>query len=446
MTSSQVLADRYELRGLLGSGGMARVMEGYDRVLARRVAVKLLREDIGGGQALRERMLREARTAASFHHPNAVAVFDTGQEGRTPYIVMELIEGGTLADELAEHGALEARRAIAIAEQVLSALAAAHRRGLVHRDVKPANIMLPRETETDGYGGERGVTPVGVKLTDFGIAKGVEDVAGLTVDGQVLGTPKYLSPEQVAGKPATARSDVYAMGVVLYEMLAGEAPFTSDNPFAVAIAHQEDAPPPLGKRVRGLDRGLVAVVHRALEKDPERRFADADAMRSALRQTAAGIGATAAAATTVAMTGGAGRSRPAAATQVMEPSAPGSPRQGRRRRGGWLAVAAAIALIALAGLLVLQAGSDDTVEQDPVEEATTAPEGGTTPTFEPEPQPQPEGGPDSDPLEPDPQPEPEPEPTPEPTAEPEPGPPEEPPGEPTPGPQNDEELLGILQG
>ncbi|HVL97893.1 MAG TPA: serine/threonine-protein kinase, partial [Egibacteraceae bacterium] len=281
----QLLADRYELRGVLGEGGMARVYEGFDRVLTRRVAVKLLRDDIGGGRALRERMLREARTAASFHHPNAVAVFDTGQEGRTPYIVMELVEGGTLAEELAVKGALDPARAVAVADDVLAALAAAHRRGLVHRDVKPANIMLPP--------GE------GAKLADFGIAKGVEEVAGLTMEGQVLGTPKYLSPEQVAGQAATVRSDVYAMGVVLYEMLAGEPPFTAENPFAVAVAHQEDKPPRLDRRVKGLDPALVAVVHRCLEKDPDRRYSDADALREALRAVSAGTPVpTAAAATT----------------------------------------------------------------------------------------------------------------------------------------------------
>ncbi|MEX0658544.1 MAG: protein kinase [Egibacteraceae bacterium] len=371
----QVLAERYELRGILGTGGMARVYEGYDRTLARRVAVKVLRDDIGGGRELRERMLREARAAASFHHPNAVAVFDTGQEGRTPYIVMELVEGRTLADEIAHHGSLDAARTVTIAVQVLSALAAAHRRGLVHRDVKPANIMLPPGN--------------GAKLTDFGIAKGLEELSDLTVDGEVLGTPKYLSPEQVSGSPATPRSDVYAMGVVLYEMLAGQPPFTGDNAFAVARAHQEDAPPRLDRRVKGLDASLVGVVNRCLEKDPSRRYADADDLLKAL----SGKARVSAAVATTAAPPRRDRDRPAPAAR---PAAP--PAAGRSGRGFGLA-AALVVLLALAAVLVVQSLIDSAPDA-PVDEPADAPvEAPVEPTAEPDPAQDPppnEPGPEAD--------------------------------------------------
>lgn len=261
----EVLSDRYELRRTLGAGGMARVVEAYDRLLDRHVAVKLMRDDLSTDPAVRERFLREARSAAKFAHPNAVAVYDTGQDGRQPWIVMELVSGGTLADRLAEEGALPPSEAVHVADAVLAALAAAHRNGLIHRDVKPANILLPE-------GG-------GVKLTDFGIAKGVQEVtAGLTATGQIIGTAKYLSPEQVSGRPATPASDVYALGVVLYEMLTGQPPFTGDSAIAVALAHQQQPVPPLS----GVDPGLAATVQRALAKDPAERYADAQAMRDAL--------------------------------------------------------------------------------------------------------------------------------------------------------------------
>jgi tRNA A-37 threonylcarbamoyl transferase component Bud32 len=182
---TDVLDDRYELGVALGSGGMAEVFEAFDRSLGRRVAVKFLKADLPDPRA-RERFEREARTAASFTHANAVTVYDVGDDGQRPYIVMELVEGRTLADLLAEQGQLPPNAAARITDEVLAALGAAHDRGLVHRDVKPGNVLITR----DGL----------VKLADFGIAKAASDAtAGLTATGQVMGTPKYLSPEQAAG-------------------------------------------------------------------------------------------------------------------------------------------------------------------------------------------------------------------------------------------------------
>ncbi|MGI8576110.1 MAG: protein kinase domain-containing protein [Egibacteraceae bacterium] len=274
-----LLADRYALGTPLGAGGMARVVEAEDTILARRVAVKLLSDAALIDPKARDRFLAEARAAASLSHPNAVAVYDLGRDGDQSFIVMELVEGATLADVLRKGGPLTEEQAVAVAVQVLSALAVAHRRGLVHRDVKPANVLLP-----GGQVPDEASAPERVKLADFGIAKGIRDAASaLTQTGQVIGTPLYLSPEQVSGETVSPRSDVYAVGVLLFEMLAGHPPFEGDNPLAIALAHRHDAAPRLDRLRRGLDPALVTVVERALAKDPLDRFADAGAMLEVLR-------------------------------------------------------------------------------------------------------------------------------------------------------------------
>jgi serine/threonine protein kinase len=271
-----VLADRYELRQQLGRGGMATVYEAHDDLLDRAVAVKLLRVDEPANA--RERFAAEARNAASLTHPHAVAVYDVNTSADRPFIVMELVRGDTLEDVLEREGALDTARTVAVGSQVLGALHAAHRRGLVHRDVKPANILLP-----GGVVPTRAEQLPGVKLADFGIAKAMTDATvGLTMVGQVVGTPKYLSPEQVKGERATPRSDLYATGVVLYEMLAGRPPFEHDSAVGLALAHREDDPPPLGQLCPQLDPDLVALVHKALSKDPDQRPIDASEMRTAL--------------------------------------------------------------------------------------------------------------------------------------------------------------------
>ena len=275
---NEVLADRYEVGALLGTGGMANVYEAHDRLLDRRVALKLLRTDLPEGNG-RQSVLSEARAAASFTHPHALAVYDIGRDEHRPFIVMELVEGCSLAELLARRGQLPPEQAVAVAGQTLAALEAAHRRGLVHRDIKPANILLPGCRVPDDMDAD-----TGVKLADFGIAKGIREAAGeMTLAGKVIGTPTYLSPEQVSGRSATPQSDLYSVGVVLYEMLAGRPPFTSESPVGVALAHQQQEPDDLGQVRDDLPAGLVALVHQALHKDPYERYGSAGDMRQALR-------------------------------------------------------------------------------------------------------------------------------------------------------------------
>ena len=360
-----LLADRYELAEWLGSGGMARVHAARDLRLGRRVAVKLVREDLVGDAATRARLLREARHAGAFHHPNAVAVFDVGTDRGAPFVVMELVEGETLADRLARHGRLEATESATIASAVLEALAAAHARGLVHRDVKPANVLLPHAG--------------GVKLADFGIAKELTaGSASITSTGQILGTPAYLAPEQVAGEGTTPASDVYAVGVVLYECLAGRPPFTGEHAMAVALAHQREPVTPLLRVAPSAPAELAAFVEHALAKDPARRYHDAAAAREALawavgepartvplRRDAGQEptrvlerGATAAASEEPTLAprehGTATQARAAAPTRALggASAAPsGMPRRRGRRR--WPLVLAALVLAAVAGWLAL---------------------------------------------------------------------------------------------
>jgi serine/threonine-protein kinase len=347
---TEVLAERYELGRLLGTGGMARVVEAHDRLLARRVAVKLLHDDVLANTQSRERFLQEARTAASLSHPNAVAVYDTGRDGKRPYIVMELVEGRTLAEELARVGRLNERTAVGIIAQILDALAAGHRRGLVHRDVKPSNIMLV-DPDADGRAGTDHGVPY-VKLTDFGIAKYPSADPGMTATGQVMGTPKYLAPEQVDGHPATPRSDVYAVGLVLYEMLAGVPPFEGDSPIALALAHRDQAPAPLAKHRRGLTPAVVAVVERALDKNPEHRYADADQMRAALVAHAV-AGPTRLPIPPPRPADTPAPDRTPAGTRMADPAVLDRPRPARR--GPAWAVLAVAMLFALLGLLAFSA-------------------------------------------------------------------------------------------
>jgi eukaryotic-like serine/threonine-protein kinase len=264
----RVLDGRYALGARLGDGGMARVYAAHDQVLEREVAVKVLRAGLPDPRA-RQRFEHEARFAARFVHPHAVTIYDVGEDEQHPFFVMELIDGDDLAALLATRGPLPVPEAQRIADAMLDALGAAHRSGLVHRDVKPGNVLVAR----DGT----------VKLTDFGIAKAAADAtADLTPTNLVLGTPKYISPEQVTGAPATPRSDLYAVGVVLYEMLAGRPPFSGDTPVALALAHREAPVPPLRERAPQVSAAVAAVVERALAKDPGARFAGADEMRHAL--------------------------------------------------------------------------------------------------------------------------------------------------------------------
>jgi serine/threonine-protein kinase len=372
-----MLADRYELRQKLGAGGMATVYEAHDELLDRAVAVKLLRSEALSEATARQRFAAEARAAASLTHPHAVGVYDVSSGGDQPFIVMELVRGRTLQDVM-DDGALDDRQVVAVGSQVLMALHAAHRRGLVHRDVKPANILLPG-----------GVVPTrpeelpGVKLADFGIAKAQTDATvGLTMAGQVIGTPKYLSPEQVKGERATPRSDLYATGVVLYEMLAGRPPFDQDSAVGLALAHREDEPPPLDEIRPDLSPKLVAVVHRALSKDPGQRPADASEMREQLIAAATGAAPgtqlldhadastqmVAPAAPTVPVD----RTRPADRSRPTTETTPAAPRQSRRF-GLWLAMVLLVGVLGLAAAQWLAGRTS--VPQGPADTASEAPAG-----------------------------------------------------------------------
>ena len=264
--TTHVLVDRYELGPVLGQGGMARVHLGLDRQLGRRVAIKVLAPPFDRDGEFVERFRREARAAAGLSHPNIVAVFDSGSDDGIHFIVTELVEGETLADRLRRDGPLPPADAMAAAVDVTRALAAAHARGLIHRDIKPGNVMLL----PDG----------GVKVVDFGIARAAGSDT-LTHTGVVLGSTAYLSPEQAGGQPVDERADLYSLGCVLYEMLTGHVPFSADTPIATMYRHvNEDAPPP--STIAPVQSELEDVVLRCLEKDPKRRFASAAELEAAL--------------------------------------------------------------------------------------------------------------------------------------------------------------------
>ena len=263
-----LIADRYELLESLGSGGMARVHLARDTVLERRLAIKLLRDDIGADPTLRERFLREARTAGALNHRHIVRVYDAGLDGATPWMAMELVEGPSLRERMTDVGRYPLADAQEVMSQVLQALQAAHDADVVHRDIKPANILLGAD---------------GAKLGDFGIAKSLGTVgADLTQVNQFLGTPKYTAPEVATGDPATRRSDLYSAAVVFWEMLAGEPPYDHPNPLTLAMMHRTDPLPSLAAHRPDVPAEAVAVIEAALSKDPQERPSRAEDMAASL--------------------------------------------------------------------------------------------------------------------------------------------------------------------
>ena len=264
------IGGRYRLTAPLGEGGMSTLWRAVDQQLDREVAVKILRPQYSADPGFAARFRQEARSVASLTHPNIVSVYDYGTDpdGATQYIVMQLVEGRDLAAILKERGRISADDAVQVAIAVASALEAAHRRGIVHRDVKPGNILITDDGD--------------VKVTDFGIARAVSE-ASMTVTGTTLGSVHYFSPEQARGDEVTGRSDVYALGIVLYEMLTGHRPFEGDSAAGVALKRLTENPPRPMVAGQPLPPGLEAILRRALEREPDKRFPDAGSFAEALR-------------------------------------------------------------------------------------------------------------------------------------------------------------------
>ncbi|MGY1718226.1 Stk1 family PASTA domain-containing Ser/Thr kinase [Blastococcus sp. SYSU DS0552] len=279
MTTPQVLGERYEIGGVLGRGGMAEVHHGRDLRLGREVAVKVLRHDLARDPSFQVRFRREAQASASLNHPAIVAVYDTGEDrtpsGATPYIVMEYVEGETLRDVLRREGRLPIERAMSLAADISGALDFSHRNGIVHRDVKPGNVMI---------------TPQGtVKVMDFGIARAVSDSAAtMTSTAAVIGTAQYLSPEQARGEGVDARSDVYSLGCLLYELVTGAPPFTGDSPVSVAYQHVREDPRLPSSINPDVPPELDAILLKAMSKNPANRYQSAAEMRNDLLRALAG--------------------------------------------------------------------------------------------------------------------------------------------------------------
>ncbi len=346
-TSRRLLAHRYELHTVLASGGMGRVWRARDVLLNRTVAVKILRSEFTGDPAFVSRFRAEAQHAALLHHPNIAAVFDYGeldeQGERLAYLVMELVEGESLSSLLARERRLDVPRTLSILRQTSAALAAAHAAGVVHRDVKPGNVLVA----PDGV----------VKIADFGIAWSASSVP-LTQTGQVIGTAHYLSPEQAAGGKATPASDVYALGAVAYECLAGRRAFEGESSVQIAVKQIREEPDPLPADVPVEVRELV---ERAMAKDPARRFADGSALQSAVDDVLAGPSRTATGTVPIAVATGptatavmplsslAAGSDPLPASSVPAPS---------RRRTALPLVLGALAVLAVLALAVVLLGGD----------------------------------------------------------------------------------------
>ncbi|CAM2889630.1 Stk1 family PASTA domain-containing Ser/Thr kinase [Actinomyces slackii] len=342
----QVLAGRYEIRDLIGRGGMAEVHLGYDTRLSRWVAIKLLRSDIAGDPTFQARFRREAQSAAALNHPAVVAVYDSGEEELAqpsgahrlvPYIVMEYVEGHSVRELLSEGEAVPIAEAVEIVSGVLDALEYSHRAGIVHRDIKPGNIML---TSTGA-----------VKVMDFGIARAIEDSAStVTQTHTVVGTAQYLSPEQARGENVDARSDLYSTGCLLYELLTGQPPFQGDSAVAIAYQHVREIPKRPSALAADVPESLDRVILKSLAKNRDDRYQDASHMRTELMAAARGMAVAAPAAdswneatSVIAPAAAATAAQPAEAAAASEEEEPPKKRT-------WLWVLAAILLIGAAAL------------------------------------------------------------------------------------------------
>ena len=323
-TSSQmigtVLSGRYRLEAKLGSGGMSTVYLANDGTLDRAVAVKVMHREMSEQPDQLERFRQEARAVAKLSHPNVVAVIDAGEDGGHPYIVFEYVEGETLKQRIARLGALDTQEALAYAIEIARGLTVAHARNMVHRDIKPQNVLIDAEGRA--------------KLTDFGISRQLEQ-DGMTATGRVLGTTDYVAPEQAMGHPVDPRSDIYSLGVVLYEMLIGQVPFHADSQVGVAMKHVNEELPDVQQRRPEISAAAALVVERATAKDPHERYQEVgemiDDLSTALEVEAARAGST---------TG--------EATSVLDAVPPPKRKLSGRRRWSWAAIALLV-LVAVGG-------------------------------------------------------------------------------------------------
>ena len=352
--AERVLSGRYQVVSHLARGGMAEVYLAHDQLLDRRVAVKLLFPELAEDGSFVERFRREARAAAGLNHQNIVSVYDFGEDDGAYYIVMEYVDGRTLREIIRSEGPLEPAQAAEVGADIAAALAVAHHHGIIHRDVKPGNVLLADSV---------------VKVADFGIARAGDPRESLTMTGAVMGTATYLSPEQAQGHAIDHRSDLYSLGIVLYEMLAGRPPFSGDSAVAIAYRHLSEDPVPPSTHNSAVPPALDAAVLRAMAKDPDARYESAEQLRADLLAAAQGAGAadeTVVAAPVVAAAGaGSTQMLPPlteAATAVRPPAPPyvgPAPDDVHRRRRRAAIGLAALVLLAIVAVFALLADDDD---------------------------------------------------------------------------------------